>query len=171
MSSNTFELLGFSNPLDDYPSPIVPIGRLNGQLVAVYTTMKDGVSHVTETLSEEAAFDRLTPELKDALGGFDYLFDNLYAVTSTDVRKYHVADQKEFFLSLLADDNFAPDNPFARLSIAQPTGEPAIILAEIKKCYKGLGKTPRFKKAWLIQEIEQMRADGIDVAEIETLLK
>jgi hypothetical protein len=51
-----FELLGWDNPLERYPAPVIPIGRLNGQLVAVYP----GGHKKEDPIPEEAVFTHFT---------------------------------------------------------------------------------------------------------------
>jgi hypothetical protein len=170
MKDVTFVLLGYDNPLDQYPGAVVPVGRLNGRLVVVYTTMSDGKSHVTDNVAEDIEFTPLTNELRFLLAGFDYLEENLFGLAEDRVVRYRVAEQEAFFLSLLEDPSFAQANPFIRLSLARGTSCGDIICQEVKRCYESLTDTPAFAADWLPKEIVELQSRGIDTAVLESLL-
>ena len=62
-----FKLLGWDDLYGQFPAPVIPIGRLNGQLVAVYP---GGKKH-SEPVEESATYTRFTNEQLTALQGFN----------------------------------------------------------------------------------------------------
>ncbi|MEA5509460.1 hypothetical protein VB715_06760 [Crocosphaera sp. UHCC 0190] len=128
-----FELLGHDCPLGRYPAPVVPIGRKNNQLVAVYL---DSATSEPAFLSidENSVFVRYEGNFKESLFNFDCSKEKLFAISETQVMRYMSSKESDFFKSLLKDEKFSEDDPFFRFSLAKPTKDSQVIDAESKKC-------------------------------------
>ncbi len=135
MSELGFELLGHDNPLGRYPAPVVPIGKLNDDLVAIYAG-SDGPQVLTlaEGLLYVSYDDSLTAKLKT----FDYRRDRLFAFEEHEVAFYHAAEEHEYFGQLLRDSHFSKDNPFLRFSLAKTIFTPDSIIDELYRCVANL---------------------------------
>lgn len=107
--SPEFILLGHDSPLGRYPAPVVPVGLLNGQLVALYPggSPSPGVEPVDETQSY-VHHDR---RLRKALIHFDYRIERLFAFTRVRVISYPIAAERQFFQKVL------PVAPIPRLRV------------------------------------------------------
>ncbi len=105
-----FELLGWDNPYERFPAPAIPVGRLDGQLVAVYS---GGEKH-DDPIPEDAVYRHLTTEQIKMFKGFDRLRERLFASSEHVVTRYARCDEAIFFLKLLAEPSFCQDFPEMR---------------------------------------------------------
>jgi DNA-binding protein HU-beta len=139
MSRTTFELVGHDNPLGRYPAPAVPIGRLNGSLVAVYAA--DSGSEVFP-LRARVRFTRHGKLLKESLKGFDYRLHRLFAFGDSDVEFYPIQNEAQYFRDLLRRPSTHRESPFFRLSIAKGAGQPTLVVQELISCLEELRQGP-----------------------------
>jgi RNA polymerase sigma factor (sigma-70 family) len=145
MAKEQFELLGHDDPLG-YPAPVVPVGRLDGSLVAFYASDRVTVIVLDD---EGVEFIRYGEALKASLRDFDYQNERLFGFNYSRVVSYKIDEQAEYFQSLLKDIHFSLDNPFLRLSLAKATGESHLTIREIFLCSLHLArKSTHFTEAW-----------------------
>jgi RNA polymerase sigma factor (sigma-70 family) len=145
MAKERFEILGHDNPLG-YPAPVVPVGRLDGLLVAFYAS-----DRVTEVVIEDESseFVKYDEALRRALRDFDYHNERLFGFSDDRVDSYKIDEQSAYFRSLLRDIHFSLDNPFLRLSLAKATGEKHLTIFEIFLCSLRLARdSTEFTDAW-----------------------
>jgi hypothetical protein len=142
MSQSAFELLGHDNPLGRYPNPVVPVGMLNGQLVAVFARA-DG--NETRALTGEEEFIHHTGPVAENLRSFDYERDRLFAFTENEVVFYEIASERECFVDLLLDARLSDSNPFLRLALAKSAHTPSLILEELYRCVAFLNRTAAYE--------------------------
>ncbi len=151
-----FQLLGHDNPLDEYPAPVIPIGRYQGEVVAVYLDSKNfSLSYLTLDLDVE--YVKYDEQFKQNLGEFNYCRDRLFAFSENEVFSYPLAAEKDLFSWLLIDKNFSQDNPFLRRSLAKVTENIDIIRQELTGCINYLKlKSPDMIPSWYKIEKEKL---------------
>jgi hypothetical protein len=104
MTSNTdltrtsFQLKGHDCLLGEHPSLAVPVGMLNGYLVAVFRVEQTSAFH---PLSAGVAFQEHNLITASTLEGFDPLEHGLFALSPTDVVIYTLGEEKAFYSKLL----------------------------------------------------------------------
>lgn len=150
-----FELLGHDNPLGRYPGPVVPIGKLNGQLVAVFAGHN---GNQTQVLNGDEEYTHHNKSVAENLQDFDYNRDRLFAFNEHDLVLYKVAHEREWFSQVLQDPRLSDDNPFLRLALAKIVSSPDVVLEELYKCVVFLSrKSPdEFIDAWYAKEKESV---------------
>ncbi len=100
-----FGLLGWHNPFGRFPAYVIPVGRLDGKLVAVYPSGKKRADEI----SENAVYTHFTPEQLKSFQGFDYLEERLFAFDEHKVTRFSVRTEAQFFTKLLQDPEFCKD--------------------------------------------------------------
>lgn len=172
---SNFELLGHDCPLGRYPAPVVPIGRKNNQLVAVYLDYSAESKPSLSPINEDSVFVNYGGKLKESLFTFDsskdqlfaisenYTFDSskdrLFAISENKIVSYKSSDENALFKSLLKDHKFSETDPFFRLSLAKLTRNIELITSELKKCGKFLisGKYSQdLAKSWYEKEKDKL---------------
>jgi hypothetical protein len=150
-----FALLGYDNPLGRYPAPVVPVGRLGDELVAVYAGDESPSYLTLEGDTQYLKFDART--LKHFVD-FDPQLNQLFAISSNDVRRYLIKDEKKFFSKLLKQESFTYDNPFLSLSLAKATNDSKIIVWELTSCVLWmLGSTPELVDSWYQAQLRSLK--------------
>jgi DNA-directed RNA polymerase specialized sigma24 family protein len=142
----SFTLIGHDSPLG-YPGPVVPIGFLGDNLVAVYAS---GKPVKIEIPLEECVFVRHQNDPpEDSLSDFDIYSQRLFALSENVVERYSVEDEIEYFKSLLEVVDFAQRNPFIRLTLAKAVKKQSYILPELFRCGLHLSESsPSFAEIW-----------------------
>jgi len=150
-----FELLGHDNPLGRYPGPVVPIGKLNGQLVAVFAGHN---GNETQVLNGDEEYTHHNKSVAENLQDFDYNRDRLFAFNEHDLVLYKVTYEREWFSQVLQDPRLSDNNPFLRLALAKIVSSPDVVLEELYKCVVFLSrKSPdEFIDAWYAHEKESV---------------
>jgi len=106
----SFQLLGMDNAYGRYPAPVVPIGKLNGVLVAVYP----GSETCDDRIPEDASYVPFSDQQRLALYDFNHLSERLFAIKADHVVRYHINDEGEFFAGLLLNPKFSKNDPEMR---------------------------------------------------------
>lgn len=166
MSSDpTFVLLGHDSPLGQYPAPVAPVGRLDGELVCLYAD-RDG-SVTWEAIPEESSYATHGGVLAETLAKYDFLRDRLFAFSAESVVFYAVEREHLFFEQLLSDRSFSAYNPFVRLALAKQIRNSDTLLREVRGCVRHLQKrSPNFLPRWYQaerEEISRIRLEGGNV--------
>lgn len=105
-----FELLGWDNPYGRWPAPVIPIGRLDGQFVAVYA---GGEKHEVP-IAKDAVYVHFSVEQLETLRGFDHRSERLLATDENHVLRYSTINEAAFFAELLVNPDFCKDFPGMR---------------------------------------------------------
>jgi hypothetical protein len=105
-----FELLGWDNPHGCYPAPVVPIGKLDGQLVAVYP----GAEKHEIPIFKTAVYRHFSIEQLETLRGFDHRVERLLATDENHVLRYSTINEAAFFVGLLVNPDFCKGFPRMR---------------------------------------------------------
>lgn len=146
MSRTIFKLVGHDNPLGCYPAAVVPIGRLNGSLVAVYAAESGSDLF---PLRARVRFLRHSRLLKESLRGFDYRLHRLFAFGESDVELYPILSEAQYFRDLLRRPSTSHESPFFRLSIAKAARQPTLVVQELISCLEELRQGPEgFVDLW-----------------------
>jgi hypothetical protein len=95
-----FTLLGHDCPFGQYPAPVVPIGRLQGRLVAI---LPGETSPVVEDLPADCHFVHYDRLMRKKLRTFDYQSERLFAFSDQEVECYPAQEEKQFFQELLRE--------------------------------------------------------------------
>jgi len=140
MYKGKFELLGHDNPLGQYPAPVVPVGRLDDSMVAVYASREFDQEIVC--IDQEAEFVRHDGTTRATLAGFDYLIHRLFAFDENNIRYYSIQEEAYFFEQLLQEPIIKQQDPFFRLSLAKGSKVRDLINKEIVSCLKELNSEP-----------------------------
>jgi hypothetical protein len=150
-----FALLGYDNPLGRYPAPVVPVGRMGGELVAVYA---DDESPSYITLEGDVQYLKFDARTLKHFVDFDPQLDRLFAISSNDVRHYLIKGEKTFFSKLLKQESFTYDNPFLSLSLAKATNDSKLIVWELMSCVLWmLGSTPELVDSWYQAQLRSLK--------------
>jgi hypothetical protein len=115
--STAFELIGHDCPYDSYPAPVIPIGELNGELVAVYPGGDPGP--VVEPVARDSKYTKHPPALQQKLAHFDMWMHRLFAYTPDEVECYPIAEEREFLGRFLARDEYCNSSQAIRKLLAQ----------------------------------------------------
>lgn len=148
MREKDFKLIGHNNPLG-YPAPVIPIGILNNELVAIYAS-----DRATETvISKNSKFVKHDENLTEFLMGFDYKNNRLFGFNMRKVELYSIDEESQYFVNLLKNANFSEENPFMRLVLAKTLGLD-ILAQEIARCGQYLENTnPDFVFHWYKEQV------------------
>lgn len=153
-----FVLLGHDSASGEYPSPVVPIGLVDGSLSAAFRN-SEGVEFVA--VGPDSQFMRHDTELTAQLAAFDPSVDSLFAFHPTNVVAYPVTGEPEFFDSLLRGENRNDIDPFLRLSLAFASRYDDLILKEIIACTRIIWKeTPEYLAEWHRQNLDDLASLG-----------
>lgn len=132
---NDYKLVGYDCPLGCYPAPLTPIILVEeNEYNAVY--LDDDLTIHLDLIDLRSSHSIISEDKE--FEQFDYSKHRLYAVSKKDIRFYEVANQLRFFRDLLLDKNFAPDDPFVRISLAEDIGDPYLLIRELGSCKKYL---------------------------------
>lgn len=165
-TNGSFRLLGHDNPLG-YPGPVVPIGVLDGQLVAVYATNEfwrtdrySGGEKIV-ALGKDADYVTHSDSTNEPLGGFNARMHRLFAFAETSVVIYDIEREKSFFVQLLDSPNRRQMNPFLRLSLAKASGDISLVAKELFACGENLHRTaPQVVQQWYAQQVSSLDQYG-----------
>jgi hypothetical protein len=149
-----FQLLGHDNPFGRYPSPVVPIGKFNGRLVAVCAGER---GPELLNVADDAMYVRYDATLIFKLHGFNYQTHRLFAFSEKDVSSYYAPSEAAYFSQLLADPEFSATNPFLRFSFAKVVSEPTVLIEELYNCVATLRRTSEeFLDTWYERQREAL---------------
>src|SRR5205807_10437605 len=106
---NSLKLLGHDCPLRSYPGPVVPIGMLNNELVALYYSKDETGKPIIEKLPADCKFIEYSNP--DSLPSFDLERDRLFAFGPEKLQVYPTRLRPAFYQKLLQDPDFCKNNP------------------------------------------------------------
>ena len=159
-----FVLFGYDNPLDSLPAPVVPIGSSDGILVAVFSSVDNGIS--LEPLDKNVSFVRVAEPQWFEICHFNPARDRLFALSGSHIVAYCAVREKAFFLSLLSDPEFSASNPFTRYSMAMRSGMTPLIVAEMSACVYLLAcDDESLAERWYTNEKTRLEHDGRCISE------
>jgi hypothetical protein len=165
-SHSTFELLGHDCPLAQYPAPVAPVGRLDGELVCLFANPDGSVTW--EIIPEESNYVSHDGVLAETLAKFDFLHDRLFAFSAESVVLYSFGRELSFFEQLLSERGFSAENPFVRLALAKRVGTHDAFLREIRRCVKYLqNRSPNFLLRWYEAERAEISQGGPDMVSFD----
>jgi hypothetical protein len=136
MGATMFQLVGHDCPMGRYPAPVVPIGTLDGALVAIYVSESNRIEVVP--VDQNRDFIHHSESLRGELGKFNYRGDCLFALAADRLLVYRSDQQARFFADLLRDSRFVSDDPFFRYSLAKTTHSASVILTAVRECIEYL---------------------------------
>lgn len=162
-----FVLVGHDCPLGEYPSIVVPVGKLGEQLVILYSLAE---SSEIVPISSSSKYVSHSAETARALAGFDHRLHGLFAFNEHSVVLYEIGKEAQFFDRLLRSPMAATIEPFYRFSLAKACGKMDLIKEAFDKCLRQLhSDSPEFEEAWLqandievLEPIEGPRSTGGD---------
>jgi hypothetical protein len=155
VKQNKFILLGYDNPLGRYPAPVVPVGLLGDELVAVYPGNE---SPTYVALEQDVKYIKVDTATQDSLAEFDPQLHRLFAADRNNAQCYRVNDEKNFFLRLLKQQSFSSNNPFLRLSLATVTCDTKLIVRELSSCVAWMrASTPGALDNWYKAQLNSLR--------------
>ncbi len=142
-----FVLVGHDCPLGEYPSIVVPVGKLEGQLVVLYSS-PDAPKPVP--VSNRSAYVQHSAETTRKLAQFDHKRHGLFAFGEQSVMIYRVGQEGEFFARLLRSSESSALEPFYRFSLARETRQPDLIREAFDECVRQLrSDSPQFAEQWI----------------------
>lgn len=128
-------LIGYQNPLDDYPALVIPIVRVRGKHYAVHEAERS--VYELEPLNPRESFRRLDV-VAGELASFDYERQGLLALGPEDITAYRRTEMETLFRRLLSDSDFAAHRPFTRYSFARLAKVPEVLGREFAHCLSWL---------------------------------
>ena len=165
LEERIFELAGHDCPLGDYPSIAVPVGKIDGQLVAVYSG-EDGATF--RPVDQSAKYNRHNRATASTLRDFDPLRHGLFAFNETDIVIYDLGKEKSFCFYLLRSSAAFFIEPFYRLSLAVETAEMSLIRPVYFSCAKHLTRdAPELSESWM--KTIQMISPSVEMIQKEWL--
>jgi hypothetical protein len=158
---NHFLLIGHDCPFGAYPAPVVPVGKLDGKLVAVYAGAQNA------TVSEIAADSHFvvhSPRINEQLNEFSYERQRLFAYSADEVVSYATSEEREFLARVLDDSLLRIEDPFMRLALAKGTRDASVTLRELQACAKNLNlSASELIPDWYQRELESAANAGVDI--------
>ena len=147
MRDRNFALLGHDCPLGQYPSLAVPVGVLEGDLVAVYAG-EEGTQF--QPVNPDANFTRHRSATADMLQGFNPLKHGLFAFNEAEIVMYETGKEGEFYSRLLQSAAASSIEPFYRLSLSLETGQLSLIRPLFLTCARRMErKGGEFTDVWI----------------------
>lgn len=146
-ANTKFVLLGHDCPLGEYPSIVVPVGKLDEHLVVLYSSL-----HGSELIkiSEDADYVRHSAETTQNLAEFDPSLHGLFAFGEQSLMIYFAGHEGEFFARLLRSKESSVFDPFYRFSLAKESHEPDLIKLAFGECVRKLrAESPEFAEQWI----------------------
>ena len=153
-----FTLLGFDTPAGDYPGFAIPVGLLDGRMVAVYNGAPDHIPN-------DARYQKLSSKQLALAVTFDHLTNRLFAISADNLVCYRVDHEPAVFADLLNDPALEHANPFLLISMAYASRRPGLIEPAILKGYNALAGSPNYRVQWLREEIREMLNAGMKISE------
>ena len=142
-----FALVGHDCPLGEYPSIVVPVGRLEEHLVVLYSS-PNGPQLVH--ISDESAYIHHSSDTNRKLAEFDHKLHGLFAFGEQSLTTYVVGREGEFFARLLRSSESAALDLFYRFSLAKESGEVDLIKQAFDECVRKLrSDSPEFAEQWI----------------------
>lgn len=155
MTRSKFVLLGYDNPLGRFPAPVVPVGLLGDELVAVYAG-DESPSHIT--LEGGAQYFKFDVKKLNSFVDFDPRLHQLFAISTSDIRRYLIKGERKFFSKLLKQESFSYNNPFLRLSLAKATSDYRLIVWELASSILWMPEsTPELVDSWYGGQLSSLR--------------
>lgn len=151
---NDFVLLGHDNPLGRYPAPVIPVGQLNGDLVAIYP---GGAGATPEQVQGDCLYVSYQDALRRKLKDFNYRTDRLFAYHESDVTFFPSEHEKDFLKDFLLHSKWDREDSFLRLLLAKQTGDLPLIVREMGVCAQILlEEAPSFVQRWCASELVEV---------------
>jgi len=142
-----FVLVGHDCPLGEYPSIVVPVGKLEEHLVVLYSS-PNGPQLVD--VSSESAYVHHSSDTNRKLAEFDHKLHGLFAFGEQSLTTYVVGREGEFFVRLLRSSESADLDLFYRFSLAKESGEVDLIKQAFDECVRKLrSDSPEFAEQWI----------------------
>jgi DNA-binding LacI/PurR family transcriptional regulator len=161
----SFQLIGHINPAGAYPAPLIPVGMLgDGRVVACYTVQSkssstDERSHLPLLERVSAGqFEEHSPQTAEGLSGFHFGTHFLFAITASRIVQVAWSDGPAFFARLLRDDSdLRSAGPFARLVLAEQTGDPHVVGDALRACARHMTThLPRDAAGWFEDSVRPL---------------
>jgi hypothetical protein len=153
MTGGTFSLLGHDCPYGRYPAPVIPVGRLDGKLVALYP----GAEGPHIEFVEGCEYVEHPKAVAESLRKFNYRVDHLFAFRPDRIERYETDQETDFFMDFLNRPEYRGSDPFLRLILAKQTANPDLILAAIEACAEQLRTTaPTSVGDWYRRELGEL---------------
>jgi superfamily II DNA or RNA helicase len=147
--NDRFVLVGHDCPLGEYPSIVVPVGKLGEQLVVLYTSLQG--SEIV-AVPNRSVYIKHSDEMTRELSGFDYKRHGLFAFSDRNVTLYVSGKEGEFFSDLLRSPASVNIEPFYRFSLAKEAGQPDLIKEAFDECVRRLrSDSPHFADHWILE--------------------
>src|SRR6266446_9732810 len=161
--SNGFDLIGHDCPLGGYPSIVVPVGKLRGQLVVSYFSPQ-GPELVP--IPKESAYVEHSARTTLRLAQFSSRKHGLFAFSDQNLVIYNVGQEREFFADLLKSNESAALEPFYRFSLANEARLADEIAKAYDECIRQLtSQSPEFLEEWVRKnpvDTSQLRQSPIE---------
>jgi len=154
--ANSFVLLGHDCPYGRYPAPVIPVGDMAGDLVAIYPS-GPLARPTADKLDRNARYVRALPSA-GRFSPFDYQQYRLFAFSENDVDIYGVADEADYFAAVLQDPRAEGADNSIRLMLARQTGRKQLIRAEIGRASQHMAQStnPGKASAWRARELSKL---------------
>jgi hypothetical protein len=134
-SEEAFTLEGHDCPLGEYPSVLVPVGKLGSRRVVAYS----GDAEVEfEPIAETARFHRHDEVTARSLEGFNPRKQGIFGINSKDILIYDLGSEQQFYRRLLRSSAAFLIEPFYRLSLAFETNDSRLIRPLYIRCAEQL---------------------------------
>ena len=142
-----FVLVGHDCPLGEYPSVVIPVGKLGEHLVVLYSS-PNGPQLVN--VPAESAYVHHSAETTQKLAEFDYKLHGLFAFGEQSVTTYVGGREGAFFGHFLRSSESQAMDLFYRFSLATESGEEDLIKQAFGDCVRKLeSDSPEFADQWI----------------------
>lgn len=145
--SGGFELIGHDCPLGVYPSMVVPVGLMKGEVFVAYAGSTSATFHVVRS---DVKFIHHNNSTSSALRSFDARKHGLFALNNAELVLYELGDERTFFKRLLKYSTAFYIEPYYRFSLALETDELSLIRPLYASCVRRLKRNaPEFLGQWI----------------------
>ena len=169
MSSAKFTLTGHTLPLGTYPGIAAAIGEIGQRIGVIVERAGHPAFH---ELSGNAKYVVHNSGLGKKLAHFDWQSDRLFAFSRDNVRSYSSGDEAAFFSELLANEHFASQFPFLRISLAKAHLPLDVVQREMRRGLQFLwNHGPNLANEWYRGQEEWATSMGWKLPSSERLLE
>lgn len=152
---SSFQLVGYLNPLDIYPSAVAPLLSDGKSYYAVYQQHNKGrkkvkISEGQLRVAEGVGYIKINSEKRNDISKtkFNPDVNGLFALNKDELKVYDIKQKNTFYKNVLSRTNMFQEDPFMALPVAIKIRDINLISDVAFKCGLQLKSAPQQLKYW-----------------------